>query len=173
MQGLKESGPDCGIPNQCARVVPAWKIAADNLPVAVMFVIGTALLWPITAAGAIAYFVYCCASIVLFWALICPYCHHYNTRACPCGYGIMSPRFFKPRTGREFKKVFKQNIAIMYPCWIFPFFGGAYRLWADFSRPVLALFILFCVIGFVLIPLFAKLVGCRNCEMKANCPWMT
>ncbi|MCE5230219.1 hypothetical protein LLG95_11550 [bacterium] len=164
---------DCGIPVGCAREVPMWKVALDNFPVAVMFVLGAAIVWPITAVGALVFLGYCGLSIVLFWALICPYCHHYNTRACPCGYGIMAPKFFKPRPGRDFKKVFKKNIAVMYPCWAVPFVAGVYRLWADYSRPLLAIFVAFCVIGFVFIPLIAKLVGCRSCTMKANCPWMS
>lgn len=162
-----------GIPGGCGREVPTWKVVVDNLPVAIMFMLGTAIVWPISAFGAIAFLAYCALSIVLFWALICPYCHHYNTRACPCGYGIMSPKFFKPRDGRDFKKTFKRNIAVMYPCWIVPFVAGVYRLWTGYSIALLILFISFCIIGFILIPLISKLVGCKSCTMRANCPWMT
>jgi hypothetical protein len=40
--------------------------------------------------------------------------------------------------------------------------------------PTLLLLLLgFIIIGFALIPAISKLVGCKNCEIKEDCPWMT
>jgi hypothetical protein len=33
--------------------------------------------------------------------------------------------------------------------------------------------IIFSIIGFLIIPLISKFVGCKNCEIKDDCPWMT
>jgi hypothetical protein len=33
--------------------------------------------------------------------------------------------------------------------------------------------IIFSITGFVIIPLISKLAGCKNCEIKEDCPWMT
>jgi len=30
----------------------------------------------------------------------------------------------------------------------------------------------FSLIGFVVIPVISKLVGCKNCEVKEDCQWM-
>jgi hypothetical protein len=28
-------------------------------------------------------------------------------------------------------------------------------------------------VGFILIPAISKFVGCKSCEIKADCPWMS
>jgi len=32
--------------------------------------------------------------------------------------------------------------------------------------------VIFSLIGFVVIPVISKLVGCKNCEVREDCPWM-
>jgi hypothetical protein len=164
---------DCGIPNACEREVPAWLVALDNVPTMVMFFLGSALIWNLSPVFSILFFIYCGISIILFWRLICPYCHHFETSGCPCGYGVVAPRFFRRRTGREFKGVFRKNIAVVFPCWIIPLGAGVYLLRTQFSGATLWLFLSFCLVGFVLIPAISKFVGCKSCEIKADCPWMS
>jgi hypothetical protein len=163
----------CGIPIACERIVPAWLIALDNAPTVVMFFLGSALIWNISPIFSMAFFVYCDLSIILFWRLICPWCHHFDSSGCPCGYGKLASRFFRRRTGREFKKVFRQNICIMFPCWFVPLGAGIYLLWTQFSYAMLNLFLSFCLVGFILIPAISKFVGCKSCTIKADCPWMS
>ena len=163
---------NCGIPGGCPREVPRWIILIDNAPVLALFVLGAAIVRPLSLAFSLGFLIYCALAIVLFWRLICPYCHHYNTKACPCGYGQIAPKFFRARKGKDFKKVFRQNIVIMFPCWLIPFAVGIHRLWTAFSWSLLGLFLAFCIIGFVAIPVIAKLIGCKGCEMKDQCPWM-
>jgi hypothetical protein len=110
---MDESVADCGIPNTCARVVPMWLVLLDNIPTFLMFSLGTILLlyicWPI----AVVYCVYSIASIPLFWLFICPYCHHFGTMACPCGYGKLSAKVGPSKAGKggkTFADVFKYNI---------------------------------------------------------------
>jgi hypothetical protein len=85
---------------------------------------------------------------------------------------VIAPRFFRRKTGTDFKQVFRHNIAIMFPCWFVPAGVGAWLLYARFSTGSLVLFCAFCFVGFVAIPLIAKFVGCRNCDLKNDCPWM-
>ena len=164
---------ECGIHPKCTRVVPSWVVLADNFPTLTMFVLGTILICLVWWPFAVAYALYCGLSIVLFWGLICPYCHHYDTRACPCGYGVLAPKVFKPKEGRDFRAVFTQNIAIMFPTFFLPPVAGAVLLYFDFTYMVLGLLIAFAVVAFAIIPLISKFVGCKGCEIKDQCPWMT
>ena len=164
---------DHGVPVECTRSVPGWVVALDNVPTVVMFVLGAALVWLVWWPLSVVFIAYCCLSIVLFWRLICPYCHHFDTRACPCGYGVIASRLFGRREGPDFRTVFKQRIGIMFPAWIVPFVAGVYLLWTDPSWDVLGLLLAFCIVGFVLIPAISKYVGCKGCEIKDDCPWMS
>ncbi len=170
-----ETPPDanCGIPHACGRVVPFSTILLDNLPTAALFALGACLLSPFGLPAALGYLAYCLLAIVLFWRLICPHCQHFGTRQCPCGYGVVAARFFRRREGEDFRTVFARNIGIMFPCWFVPAGFGAYLLWRDPGAGRVALFAAFCLLGFVAIPLIAKLVGCRGCEIRDQCPWMS
>jgi hypothetical protein len=170
---LDNNAADCGIPIVCERIIPAWLVLLDNIPTIVMFFLGSALIWKIHPIFSMLFLIYCGLSIVLFWRLICPWCHHFDGSGCPCGYGKISSRFFKRKTGKEFKKVFRQNIGILFPCWIIPFATGLYLLWTKFTWPLFSLLLSFCLVGFVLIPAISKFIACRSCEIKADCPWMS
>ena len=170
---MKSNSTNCNIHDACERVVPSWLVLLDNIPTAVLFVLGAVLVgfvwWPL----AVFMMIYNLASIVMFWGFICRYCQHFNTRACPCGYGVVAARCFGRREGGNFRKIFRKNIAIMYPCWFIPFGAGVYLLCTRFSKDVLAIFVAFAIVGFVLIPAISRFVGCKGCELKDQCPWMT
>ncbi|MBN2319887.1 MAG: hypothetical protein JXR49_12450 [Acidobacteria bacterium] len=170
---LESQGADCNIPNACERVVPTWLIVLDNAPTAVLFLLGTAIIWNLHSILSLVFLAYCCLSIVLFWKLICPWCHHFGTTGCPCGYSRIAARLFKKKTGKEFRRVFRRNIVVVFPCWFLPLAAGIYLLWTDYSRALLFLLLAFCFVGFVLIPAISKFVGCRSCEIKDQCPWMS
>jgi len=155
------------------RTVPAWVVIIDNAPTAVMFILGAVLIGKIGPVFAVLYFAYCLLSVFLFWYRICPWCRHFGTSGCPCGYGKISAGLFKSRSGKDFKKVFKRNIGIVFPCWILPFGVGIYLLVTGFSGALLSLFLSFCIVGFVLIPVISKYVGCKSCTLKHDCPWMS
>ncbi len=168
-----QDAADCGIPESCERVVGTGLIVLDNAPTALMFLLGSALIWNVEPAFSILFFVYCCLSIVMFWRFICPWCHHFGGSGCPCGYGRIASRFFKRKTGKEFKKVFRQNIRILFPCWVIPSVTGVYLLWRRFSWELFYLFLSFCLVGFVLIPAISRFVGCKSCKIRDDCPWMS
>jgi len=117
--------------------------------------------------------IYDLSSIVMFWAFICRFCRHFGTRTCPCGYGGMAARFFSRKEGGNFRKVFRKNIAIVYPCWFIPLGTGIYLCYARFSRGLLMTFVAFVIVGFVMIPAISKFVGCKGCDLKEQCPWMS
>jgi len=166
-----EEGDDCGIPKSCHRTVPGWVVALDNIPTIAMFFIGAAMLWLVWWPTSLFFLAYAFGSIVLFWAIICPYCTHFGTRACPCGYGVMAPRLFKRKKG-DFQRIFKRNLSIMYPNWAVPFIAGVYLLWKEMTPLSIGLFVAFCIVGFAVIPSISKFVGCDECEIKDECPWM-
>ena len=156
-----------------SRRIPLWLVLLDNFPTLFLFILGFLIINHISTIGAIIFGTYALFSIVFFWAKICPYCHHYDTHACPCGYGAISPRLFKKRDSKSFKKVFKRNIWIVFPNWFIPLGIAVYLLSTRFTKEILSQTIIFILIGFIIIPIISKLVGCKNCEIKEDCPWMT
>lgn len=169
---LMKSNIDLTLPCH-SRDIPLWLVLLDNVPTAVLFVLGFLIINMSSTIIAIIFGSYAIFSIVWFWAKICPYCHHYNTLACPCGYGMISPRFFKRGSGKSFKKVFRRNIIIQFPNWFVPLAFSIYLISSGYTQATLILTTSFVLIGFVIIPVVSKLVGCKNCEIKEDCPWMT
>jgi len=155
------------------RIIPVWLVLLDNVPTLLLFVLGFLIINQLSLTGAIVYGIYAISSVVWFWARICPYCHHYDTFACPCGYGVISARIFKRRDSKHFKRVFRRNIIVQFPNWFAPFSVALYLLIVKYSTSLLLLTIIFSIIGFVIIPIISKQVGCKNCEIKDDCPWMT
>jgi hypothetical protein len=164
---------NCSIHDACERVVPSWLVFLDNVPTAILFLLGTVLVGILWRPLAIFMLIYNLSSIILFWALICRHCPHFGTRACPCGYGVSAARCFSGKETGNFRKVFRKNIAIMYPCWFVPLGAGLYLLYARFSRDILMIFAAFVIVGFVMIPAISRFVGCKGCELKEQCPWMS
>jgi hypothetical protein len=155
------------------RRIPLWLVLLDNIPTLLLLILGFIIILQLTLTGAVFYGIYAVISLIWFWAKICPYCHHYDTYACPCGYGIISSRFFGRKEDKSFRKVFRRNIIIQYPNWFVPLAVAIYLIITSYSKVILILTVSFVIIGFVLIPAISKLVGCKNCEIKEDCPWMT
>jgi len=156
-----------------SKKIPAWLVLLDNIPTLLLFLLGFLIVYQVSLIGAVAFGTYALFSVVWFWAKICPYCHHYGTFACPCGYGIISAKMFRRKEDKTFRKVFRRNLAIQYPNWFIPSGVAVYLLLSNYSKSILYLTISFIIVGFIIIPLISKLVGCRNCEIKEDCPWMT
>jgi hypothetical protein len=72
---------------------------------------------------------------------------------------------FVPRNASTIRK-------IIIPNWIVPSALIAYLLTTQYSIKILILAISFSLIGFVIIPLISRLIECKNCEIKDDCPWM-
>ena len=170
---MKSRDASCGIHSGCERIVPTWLVLLDNIPTMGLFLLGAGLVglvwWPL----GILMLLYNVSTIVLFWWMICRHCPHFATRACPCGYGVIAARYFHKKEGSDFRKVFRKNIVMMLPCWFIPLGAGIYMLCAGFSRDVLIIVAAFVAVGFVLIPAISRFVGCKGCDLKQQCPWMT
>jgi len=85
---------------------------------------------------------------------------------------MVSARIFIRKENKSFRKVFRRNIGIQYPNWFVPLAVAIYLLITSYSKETLYLTISFIIIGFIVIPAISKLVGCKNCEIKEDCPWM-
>jgi len=156
-----------------SRKIPLWLVLLDNIPTIFLFILGFLIINQLSTIAAVIFAIYAFVSVVWFWARICPYCHHYGTYACPCGYGVISSQLFTRKDSNSFQKVFRRNILIVFPNWFVPLGIAVYLLITDYTVKVLILTIIFSLIGFIIIPLISKLVGCKNCEIKEDCPWMT
>ena len=76
-------------------------------------------------AGACGYLLY--GIVGSFWIMIfvCPYCHFYATKGCPCGYGMISERMVSKGDRECFAQKFKHHIPVIIPLWIIPVvYGG-------------------------------------------------
>jgi hypothetical protein len=150
----------------------------DNLPYMTMTALGAAILlvgigpvlWGWLAA--LGFVLYGIAGTLWFIIFICPYCHFYGTRLCPCGYGQFAVRFRKKAPIEQFKEKFNRNIPVIFPMWFIPVIAGVYSLWTDYTLLMLVLLIAFCVDSFVVLPLVSRMYGCAHCEQKDDCPWM-
>jgi hypothetical protein len=152
---------------------PLWLVLLDNVPTLILVILGILIISKFSVLTAILYGGYAIFSVIWFWWKICPYCHHFSTQACPCGYGMISSLFFKKGSGKSFKKVFRKNIIIQFPNWFIPVGVAIYLLIKEYSTGLLFFSLSFFLVGFVIIPSISKFVGCKNCEIKVDCPWMT
>jgi hypothetical protein len=107
--------------------------------------------------------------IIIF---VCPYCHYYDTRACPCGYGQISAKLRKVRDQSRFIEKFKKHIPVIIPLWIIPVVAGNVYLLDNFSLSMLLVLVLFSIDAFLILPLLSRKYGCAHCPQNNTCPWM-
>jgi len=150
----------------------------DNLPYIFMIILG-ALMFIIAPKASAPnwllaglYMFYGIAGALWIIIFVCPYCHYYDTRACPCGYGQISAKLCKVRDQSRFIEKFKKHIPVIIPLWIIPVVAGIIFLFQNFSFTLLLLVVLFAIDGFLILPLFSRKYGCAHCPQKNTCPWM-
>ena len=157
---------------------PALSTAIENLPYAVMVLLGAAIIalglksavWPwVAASGYVAYGLLGSFWIILF---LCPHCPSYGLRSCPCGYGLMSAKLRPKGDAALFATKFRQHIAVIVPLWIIPVLIGGAAAVKSFSWPLVILLGAFALDAFVLLPLLSKSHGCKDCPQREACPWM-
>ncbi len=168
---------------ECDRYQPAREFThvqelVDNLPYLLMGLCGSALLLvgfgasPLGWLAAGSYVAYEGAGALWIMAFVCPYCHFYGTRACPCGYGQISSKLVPKRAENAFTRQFRKHIPVIVPLWLIPVVAGIVFYLGDRSQLILLLLIVFAVDAFVLLPLVSRLYGCGHCPQKTDCPWM-
>ncbi|MBC8232312.1 hypothetical protein H8E77_22425 [bacterium] len=152
----------------------------DNLPYLIMTLLGATILlliigmsvwgW-ITFGGFIAYGI---LGTLWFIVFICPYCHFFDTRTCPCGYGQIAPKIRPKMDGSRFNEKFKKHLPVIFPLWVIPTVVSiTFLFWGEFSLLILVLFLLFAIDAFLVLPLISRKYGCAHCPQKDTCPWMS
>jgi hypothetical protein len=150
----------------------------DNLPYVLMVLIGSVVVflswsgpqWRMIAA--LLYFAYGVAGAFWIILFVCPYCHFYETRSCPCGYGQIAARLVPSKDGSRFKEKFRKHIPVIVPLWILPAVAGVLCLVRGFSWGFLSLLLIFTMDSFVILPILSRQYGCAHCDQKDECPWM-
>jgi len=172
-----ERGAECDR-YQPPREYTHFQELLDNLPYALMGLCGGALLLAGLGASLLGwlaawlYLAYCVAGALWIMVFVCPYCHYYGTRTCPCGYGQVSARLVPKRQDNRFVKQFRKHIPVIIPLWLIPVIAGLAFYVRDRSRVMLVLLIVFAADASVLLPLVSRLYGCGHCPQKTDCPWM-
>ncbi len=149
-----------------------------NIPYAAMLLIGAVTIAyaygfsPSALAGAVSYLAYGIAGA--FWIIIfvCPYCAHYSTSRCPCGYGTISARIMKGGDRDCFAEKFRRHIPVIVPLWIIPVACGGLALWSSFSWRLVGLVSVFVVESCIILPIVSRKHCCVDCPQKNDCPWM-
>jgi hypothetical protein len=150
----------------------------NNIPYMTMTVLGTVILvvgsgmaaWGLIAGA--AYLAYGGAGALWIMIFLCPYCRHWNTRACPCGYGRIAARFRAKEPVECFNEKFKKHIPVIVPLWFIPVLAGVPLLILGFSWLLVALLVIFAFDAFVVLPLVSTKHGCKECPQRDSCPWM-
>lgn len=171
-------------PENCQKARPVHAYShlqelIDNLPYILMTILG-ALVFIIglnTSATRLlfagGYVLYGIAGAFWIIVFVCPYCHFYGIRACPCGYGQISALVCEVKDQSRFNEKFKKHIPVIVPLWIIPVAAGVIFLIDKFSPLLLILLLIFAVDAFLVLPLVSKKYGCAHCPQKTTCPWMT
>lgn len=120
---------------------------------------------------AVFYVIVTAAGMFWFWAKICTHCWGYGSKACHSGYGLVSSKFFKKTSEKNFKRAFKRNIWSVALQWFIPLIGGIYSIIKRFDLLLFLLLIVFVFIAFVYIPIISKNKHCNRCPQKDDCPW--
>ena len=160
------------------RLVTFRQVCIDNLPYVAMILLGSAMLWLcfdqvyLRWLGSGLYFAY--GGIGALWIIVfvCPYCHFFDTRLCPCGYGMIASKLRTKREGADFAHKFKQHIPVIVPLWFIPPIAGGIELMRNFSWILLGLTVAFVINSYLILPLVSRRYGCASCPQKETCPWM-
>ncbi len=150
----------------------------DNIPYIVMTIVGAIIIllgFELSVLGwifSIMYILYGILGAVWIMIFICPYCHFFNTRACPCGYGIIAVKFNKKKSIENFAQKFKKHIPVIVPLWLIPVLVGGYFIIINLNWLILILIFVFSINSFIILPLVSKKYGCAHCPQKDTCPWM-
>lgn len=170
------AGLEAGEESCPARPVTLAQELIDNLPYAVMILLGSAILvmglgaWRWAAGG--AYFAYGLGGVLWIILFLCPHCQFFDTRLCPCGYGRISAKLRSKQDGSRFAEKFRRHIPVIVPLWLIPPVAGVIVLVRQFSAAMLLLVAAFAVNSFLILPLVSKKYGCARCPQKESCPWM-
>jgi len=145
-----------------------WYILRENALQIIMYILGAVIAgliwWPL----AIIYLAIAVATNVFYMYWVCPYCGHYALGTCAAGYDWLSGKHFKAELNRTFRGQFTLGTVVVGMGWFLPLLAAAYLLIVHFSWWTVALLVVFCVVGFWLLPESSK-KHCEGCE-TVDCP---
>jgi hypothetical protein len=178
MDSAQSNGQATAAQCETLRQYSGSEALVNNLPYIAMALLGSAILllgfhgsaWAWLAGG--AYLLYGAAGALWIMIFVCPYCHFWNTTACPCGYGKIAARLRDKKDGERFREKFRTHIPVIVPLWIIPALFGVIVVVRSFSWSLLILLIIFAVDAFIILPLLSRKHGCSECPQKDDCPWM-
>ncbi|MBN1516903.1 hypothetical protein JXA32_10090 [Candidatus Sumerlaeota bacterium] len=149
-----------------------------NIPYTAMVLLGAAIIAlayafsPFGLASAGLYLAYGVAGAFWIMFFVCPYCAFFDTKACPCGYGMIAARIAKKGARENFAEKFKKHIPVIVPLWILPVLYAAIGLWQSFSWLLAILVAAFVIEAWIILPMVSKKHCCAECPQKEQCPWM-
>ena len=155
-----------------SKSVPLYLKILENIPTLGIYILGTKILYRLSPIAGILYATYILISTYIFMKKICVYCHSFGTSSCPSGYGLIASKLSKKRSDLDFKTAFKKYIVVVFPTWFVPVFAGIYIFINNYSFGFILEMVFFCLMAFVIIPLFSKFVTCKSCRARNNCPWI-
>jgi hypothetical protein len=145
----------------------------NNVPYIVTVILGASIVWHSwNIAFSLLFVIYGAIGTVWFIVFICPRCGFHATKACPCGYGIISAMFVRRKNSSQFNRAFLRNVPVLFPIWVVPIYAGVRGMMRSFSPMSLIMLVMFIVISWVVLPLVSKRHGCLYCPNRDQCPWM-
>lgn len=150
------------------RAEVRWPVVVETTALLAVYAAGLGISWRVWPLLSWLYLAVILGSNLLFMARVCPYCRHLETRSCHSGYHHVA-RFFARREGRTFARQFQRNVAVMYPVWALPPLIGLCGLLRSLDWGLLAALLLFCLVGFVVLPLASREI-CAGCANAVECP---
>jgi hypothetical protein len=144
----------------------------EDLLMFFMFILGAIIFWGLGWYYSLIYLAFCGFSLLWFMRFICTHCGNARLGRCPSTVGATSARLFEKRAPQYFRRQFRLNVGILFPCWFAPPLAAIYRLVTGFTYQLLVLLVVFALVAFVILPLASSRRTCEDCVMKLQCAWV-
>ncbi len=118
---MTEQNEEC-TKTQMVKEYSLWMEFIDNLPYILMTILGVSVFilnlqsssWKWIFEG--GYVLFGLTGMLWIIIFVCPYCHFYGTKSCPCGYGRYRPRCEWFETRPVSKNNSKSTFLSFFPC---------------------------------------------------------
>lgn len=102
---------------------------------------------------------------------VCTFCSNAHLNRCHSTMGVISRSLFQGRDTATFTRQFKRHVAVLFPDWFIPPIAALGQLLSGFTFSTLVLLVLFCLVAFVILPVFSSKGTCDECAVREECPW--
>ncbi|NCP34314.1 MAG: hypothetical protein COZ06_33145 [Armatimonadetes bacterium CG_4_10_14_3_um_filter_66_18] len=162
---------------ECTIEYSTFHTVLENIPYAVMLLLGAAILVLTLGSSATSWFA--AAGFVLygvagsFWIILflCPHCPSHGQRSCPCGYGVLSAKYRPKGDYSDFTRKFRRHIPVIAPLWFVPVVFAVVAMVRSFAPSMAVLLGIFVLDAYILLPWLSKGHGCKDCPQRSLCPW--